>query len=118
MGMTEIMDLISSSNKYIVSDRQPKFLDECPWISTYFVQFFSDKCKISKERKDKLRCLSPLDLPVATLTLNCPIEKKKIAFTLHYYHLNGEIINSATIHYICTHDIFIPDSLMAAILEN
>ena len=117
MNTGEIMNLVANAKKYIISDKEPRFLDECPWLDIYFVQFLIKKSTIPQEQKEKFSKLTPLDLPVMTMTLNCPIQGNKIAFALHYYYIDDWIISSATMHYICTFDIFMPDSLKEAIMS-
>jgi len=111
----KLLEKINLSEKYIVSESQPKIILECPWLHVYYMKYFSGKSNLSDDNKQKLLSLTPLILPVTTHSFNCPIEDKLISIGLHYYDLSDWVINSACIHYIVCHNIWLPDSLVDSI---
>jgi hypothetical protein len=117
--MWKVLEHVKSSNNFFVSDKKPKFIGDCEWLNVNDLEVIADgKYVLNNEDKNKLKNLLPLELPVTTDTFFCPIEKKNISIGLHYYDVNGWILNSAALHYIVNHSIVLPEDLIAEIKNS
>jgi hypothetical protein len=115
MDTFKLLKYIERSNKFLISGEAPKFIDDCQWIDVNTVGSLAGHNVLNSAEKEKLKSLTPLDLPVTTHRFECPIENKQVTIGLYYYDLDGWILNSAAIHYIVNHDIELPDSLVEKI---
>ncbi len=113
----KLLKYIESSNKFLISEGAPKYINECKWVDVSTVYTLAGRCVLNESLKEKLKLLSPLNLPVTTQKVECPIEGRQVFMGLYYYDLDGWILNSVAIHYIVTHNIELPNGLAKRIKD-